>query len=473
MPTYTVTDPSTGKVIKITGDSPPTEQELEEIFASYSKKPVDFDLGTMVENIPESGLNLAKDMASAVMHPIDTATAVAQLGQSGINKLAVEGAELVTGRDAPPNMPGYDTQLANAAMGAVRDRYGSIDAVKNTLMTDPVGAAFDATAVGGLSRIPRVANLAAAADPVHAVSKAVKTVGKGAAQAIPDNKLTDWYKRSAKFTTTKNDAERTRMAETAIREGVIPNDKGLITLQDRISDLSSQIDNLIAEATETGTKIPVSAVYQHLKELRQAKGGMKLEAASDLKAIDKVAKTFTQHAKKAGRKDFTPDELQAFKRDIYDKINFDARHLQGTPITVDTRKAIARGAKDAISNAVDGVDGLNRQLGELLDLQPHLERAANRIGNRNPIGLTTPLNVGAGSVAGELLGSGHAGMAAGAVVAALNNPKMAARISVALKKLKDGDIDWLTHNRGRQDVRIALILAARAEDIVSGQEANQ
>lgn len=33
MPTYTVKDPTTGKTIKLTGDSPPTEAELEQIFA--------------------------------------------------------------------------------------------------------------------------------------------------------------------------------------------------------------------------------------------------------------------------------------------------------------------------------------------------------------------------------------------------------------------------------------------------------
>lgn len=34
MPTYTVTDPATGRKVKLTGDSPPTEQELEEVFSS-------------------------------------------------------------------------------------------------------------------------------------------------------------------------------------------------------------------------------------------------------------------------------------------------------------------------------------------------------------------------------------------------------------------------------------------------------
>ena len=35
MPTYQVTDPDTGRKLKLTGDSPPTEQELEEIFSQF------------------------------------------------------------------------------------------------------------------------------------------------------------------------------------------------------------------------------------------------------------------------------------------------------------------------------------------------------------------------------------------------------------------------------------------------------
>ena len=39
MPTYRVTDPATGKTLKLTGDSPPTEAELEQIFSSQPKTP--------------------------------------------------------------------------------------------------------------------------------------------------------------------------------------------------------------------------------------------------------------------------------------------------------------------------------------------------------------------------------------------------------------------------------------------------
>lgn len=39
MPTYKIKDPQSGKTIRITGDSPPTEQELNQIFASTGGSP--------------------------------------------------------------------------------------------------------------------------------------------------------------------------------------------------------------------------------------------------------------------------------------------------------------------------------------------------------------------------------------------------------------------------------------------------
>lgn len=41
MPTYTIRDPETGKTLTVRGDSPPTEQELTELFSSQSASPVD------------------------------------------------------------------------------------------------------------------------------------------------------------------------------------------------------------------------------------------------------------------------------------------------------------------------------------------------------------------------------------------------------------------------------------------------
>lgn len=57
MPTYKVTDPNTGKTLRLTGDSPPTEQELEEIFKTQDfGARIDFGGDTTPQPQPERSL---------------------------------------------------------------------------------------------------------------------------------------------------------------------------------------------------------------------------------------------------------------------------------------------------------------------------------------------------------------------------------------------------------------------------------
>lgn len=35
MPTYEITDPDTGKKLRLTGDAPPSEQEIQQVFSEY------------------------------------------------------------------------------------------------------------------------------------------------------------------------------------------------------------------------------------------------------------------------------------------------------------------------------------------------------------------------------------------------------------------------------------------------------
>lgn len=432
---------------------------------------VDYELGESVRNFPSSLAGVGMDMVNAAMNPIDTVTSLAGAVQGGANKLGLMAAEAVSGLEAPSNMPGMETESFDALTQFYQDRYGSMDAFKTALMEDPAGVMMDFASFAPM-RVPGLSRVAAAAEPVRAVSKTARTAGKAGMQAVPDQKMVDMYKGSAKFT-TKPDVDTNKLAETAMREGIIPNVEGATRLNQRIAELGNQIDELINVASRDGARIPVDEVFRHFQDLRKQKGGAKRYAKEDLAYIDKAEAEFRRYvAEDLGKNYFTPKELQAFKRDLYERINFDASRLKGTPIKEATDKSLARGAKDAIADAVKGVPEINKELGELLELNKYLPRAANRIGNRNAFGLTTPLNVAGGSIAGEVLGSGAAGMAAGTVAAALNNPKVAARVAIALKRLKEGDIGWLEANRGLQDVRIALYLAGNAEQIISDQETN-
>jgi len=75
MPTYKVTDPSTGKTLRLTGDSPPSETELNQIFSSINAPKeniggqlpteLDFDTSMARSSLP-SGHDITRPVAGAV-----------------------------------------------------------------------------------------------------------------------------------------------------------------------------------------------------------------------------------------------------------------------------------------------------------------------------------------------------------------------------------------------------------------------
>ena len=62
MPIYTVTDPNTNKTLRLEGDSPPTEEELEEIFSGYVSKQT---TGYQAPTFAEIGSGLVEDLSGA------------------------------------------------------------------------------------------------------------------------------------------------------------------------------------------------------------------------------------------------------------------------------------------------------------------------------------------------------------------------------------------------------------------------
>lgn len=118
-------------------------------------------------NIVPSAVNLAKDIAQPILHPIDTA--------KGVYKIAT---------DAP----------TRAAVGQFyKDRYGGLQSLHDTLIKDPVGAVSDiATLLTGggalAAKLPGLAGkagmLAARAgsvvDPIANAGRGAVAVGKGA-----------------------------------------------------------------------------------------------------------------------------------------------------------------------------------------------------------------------------------------------------------------------------------------------------
>lgn len=138
-----------------------------------------------LSNIPASAGRLVSNMASAVAHPIDTGTALLKTAAGAIQKMT----------PGPAPQFGDQRPYADAAIAGLKDRYGSLRAVANTVKTDPVGVASDVSAVaggiGGLarggaamagSRLPRVAaaatDIADTAKTVSAITNPMNAVTK-------------------------------------------------------------------------------------------------------------------------------------------------------------------------------------------------------------------------------------------------------------------------------------------------------
>jgi hypothetical protein len=56
MPTYQVTDPKTGLKVKLTGDTPPTDADLDEIFAGLAKQPTQAQEKTFLQSVGDTAL---------------------------------------------------------------------------------------------------------------------------------------------------------------------------------------------------------------------------------------------------------------------------------------------------------------------------------------------------------------------------------------------------------------------------------
>lgn len=139
-----------------------------------------------VKNLPGSAANFASGLYQAVRHPFDTAEGLWDAAAGGLRNTlptsfvnAVEG-----GKPSPGAIRASDT--ANSIKQFYKDRYSSMEGLKNTLATDPVGAASDLSTLltGGAmlsSRAPalssalqRGANLT---NPLSAVAPAAKLAG--------------------------------------------------------------------------------------------------------------------------------------------------------------------------------------------------------------------------------------------------------------------------------------------------------
>jgi hypothetical protein len=229
------------------------------------------------------------------------------------------------------------------------------------------------------------------------------------------------YQSALKPSTTLGEAERAAVVNTGLQEKIPVSKAGLEKIGGLVDELNNQIRGTIA----TDPTRPINKFAATSKLGQTAKRfATQVNPESDLNAISDAGNEFLRNQ---------PNEIgaadaQALKQGTYRALGDKAYgELKGA--SIEAQKALARGLKDELARQFPELSGLNAREGGLLDLQDELERAVNRIGNHQLVGIGTPL-ASAGVKAAT--GSNKLAAVAGIMKAVLDNPNVKSRLAYSL-----------------------------------------
>jgi hypothetical protein len=199
MPKFLVTGPD-GQNYEVNGPEGSTEQQaIEYVKSGMGLQPMKVpgtpkrpEWADMPGNVLPSAGRFVGGLAQTVAHPIDTLNGVLNLGAGALRNVTPESIRNFIDRfDPNPAQTQRDTALADAVGQHYKQRYGGLENIRNTVITDPVGFAADASAVTGLggaalkAAMPRTAGvlgtISEATNPINMAVEGTKAVSNAVA----------------------------------------------------------------------------------------------------------------------------------------------------------------------------------------------------------------------------------------------------------------------------------------------------
>lgn len=142
-------------------------------------------MGQAVQNIIPSATNMATGLYQAVTNPVQTVSGLLDVGAGALQKaLPKPVVDFVNQFESNPEAAQRAMNAATAVGGAMKERYGSVEGIKNTIATDPVGAMGDlSTLLGGgaalAGRIPMAGKVASTLSTASDITNPITLAGKG------------------------------------------------------------------------------------------------------------------------------------------------------------------------------------------------------------------------------------------------------------------------------------------------------
>jgi hypothetical protein len=224
--------------------------------------------GEALANVGTSAANFYKGLITAITNPVQTVSGVIDVGAGALqNLLPKDLVDLVNQIDNKPEAAKRAVDAANAVGGLYKDRYGSVEALKNTLATDPVGAAADLSTLfsGGASATARIAPTASKAlnvaakytnplTPVAATANYGLALGaKGAGNVVDAIKGERAANRAGDIVRNALTEEGRAPQNLAAAQNALANARPDMTVRQALADVTSPQVQYLGETVQAKT----------------------------------------------------------------------------------------------------------------------------------------------------------------------------------------------------------------------------
>lgn len=347
MPVFKVTDPQTGRTVKLTGDSPPTEAELEEIFADVTPQ------GALGASIIEP---LGTVVTGAIAEPVAGLAGIAGAllpGEEGQGERFVEATrEALTFK--PKTVAGQEgLQALGETLQPLTEKLQAAETIAGDVGFELTGEPAVAAAFATLPTIAmEVLGIAAAKGITKAVSK------------IPGKKATDLELEAEQLELDAEQLAQGRPTDAGMEESA-----AIIARQDpeEIGELVQADPEFYKAADELGISTePLASFASRNPQFRAVEQGLASVPASQL---DTQAKAFISDVTSKA------DEVIEDFGGTLDKAELSTRFRDESKTTIDNiydnettvyqaiEKALPRETRVPPTETVAYLQGLARQLG--------------------------------------------------------------------------------------------------------------
>jgi len=298
-----------------------------------------------------------------------------------------------------------------------------------TLEEAAYNAGGKVTDVTGSPILGTAANMAVSALPVYAGGEISKI-------AIPAQRwMAEKLMQSALKPTSKDLAtgKAQRAITTMLDKGINVSEGGVNKLRGMGEKINEDVSNAIAGSS---AQIGKHSVESRLADVENTFKNQVIPQ-SDLSAIENVSSQFLSHPELQGKATMPVQLAQKLKQGTYQQLR-DKYGQMGNAET-EAQKALARGLKEEIENAVPAVKQMNLDASDIWNAMNVAERRALMAGNANPIGI----GVLGGPKAAAAFGFSNNSWAKSLAARLLNSTKdaipNATRLGIASSNLNEGD----------------------------------